>query len=90
MTKNSKPGAATKTRVHLTDEQRLAKMEADLRAARQKIEAKAAKQSDAKRAVLAKLVERRDALNTKIAALQAELGETEVVADVVEQAENAG
>lgn len=88
MTKNSKP--ETKTRVHLTDEQRLAKMEADLRAARQKIEAKAAKKSDAKRAVLAKLVERRDVLNTKIAALQAELGETEVVADVVEQAENAG
>lgn len=62
-----------KQRTVLTDEQRLAKMEADLKAARERVAAKANKQANVLKEQRAKLVAKRDELNTKISKLDAEI-----------------
>lgn len=65
--------APEKKRTVLTQEQRIAKLEAELKAAREKAEAKANKHFAQLRERRAKLVAKRDSLNEQIAAIDSEL-----------------
>lgn len=71
----SKP--TEKKRTVLTDAERIAKLEADLAAARKKAEAKRNKARDAALEKRAKLVAKRDELNAQIARIDAEFPATE-------------
>jgi hypothetical protein len=66
------PAKAEKKRTVLTDEQRVAKLEAELAAARKKAEERNTKARNTAWAQRVKLVAKRDALNEQIAAIDAE------------------
>lgn len=70
-----KEPAKKKERKVSTPEERIAKLEADLAAARQRAEVKANKAHDLLRTQRAKLIERRDVLQEKIDTITDELGD---------------
>lgn len=67
--------AEKKTRKTSTPEERVARLEAELAAAKERAEAKANKADNLLRAQRAKLIERRDALQEKIDAITDQLGD---------------
>lgn len=80
--------AETKRTV-LTPEQRVAKLEAELAAARKKAEERANKAKDQARDKRTKLVEKRNALNVQIAELNEIIGDGDVIGDGPDQADDA-
>lgn len=87
-TSESKP-KSEKKRTVLTDEQRIAKLEADLAAARKKAEERANKGRTKALERRASLVKRRDDLNQQIAAIDAEFPPDEDVETTVTRGEDS-
>lgn len=86
--KASEAKAETPKRKMLTPKERIAKLEADLAAARKKEQEKADKKANELKAKRAKLQERRDALSDQIKAITAEIGDEPPVAGSTDESEH--